>query len=324
VVEESKDKGLARVHSCALLQVSVRRVERWRACEAATGSMAYAAPGPKRPWNALVPQEREAVRAFAAREDTVDLSLQAVAIKGGEQGLFFLSASSVRSILAADGLLADRRPAVRGHGGRVKPARPDVLDGPNQCWCWDISYILTDVLRCFWFLYVMLDEWSRKAVAWRISQSLAATEAKLLCNDAVLTEGILDAPPLSRPIVVNDRGVQMKAKPVTQMFADLGMHQAFARPRTPNDNPFVESFFSTVKTAPAYPQRFPAFDSAPVLAYFSRFFAWYNNEHYHSRIGYVHPVDMHEGRAPDILRLRKRNLVLQHACRKAFWTGGII
>jgi putative transposase len=320
VVEDSKRQGIARVRSCGLLQVSVRRVERWRARTAITGTMSYAKPGPKRPWNALVPQERRAVRAFVARADTVDLSLQAIAIKGGEQSLFFLSASSVRSILAHDGLLVDRRSPVRSHGNRVKPARPAVLDGPNQCWCWDISYILTDVRRCFWFLYVMLDEWSRKVVTWRIAATLAAREALLLLNDAVLAEGILEAPPLSRPIVVNDRGIQMKAKPVAQMFTDLGITQAFARPRTPNDNPFVESLFSTLKTAPAYPQYFSAFDPSPVADYFSRFFPWYNREHYHSRIGYVHPIDKHEGRAPEILRQRKQHLTSQHDNRKLFWT----
>ena len=319
-MDESKRQGITRVRSCGLLQVSVRRVERWRARTVATGAMAYTKPGPKRPWNAIMSQERDAVRAFVAPEETVDLSLQAIAIKGGEQGLFFLSASSVRSILAADGILSDRRSPVRGHGGRVKPARPAVLDGPNQCWCWDISYILTDVRRCFWYLYVMLDEWSRKAVAWHISPSLAATEAMLLCNDAVIAECILEAPPLSRPIVVNDRGIQMKAKPVKQMFVDLGITQAFARPHTPNDNPFVESFFSTVKTSPDYPQFFPATDQKLVLDYFSRFFPWYNNEHYHSRIGYVHPIDMHEGRAPGILEQRKRGLVVQHGKRKTYWT----
>lgn len=320
VVDDSKRQGLARVHSCMLLQVSVRRVERWRARKAASGALSYAKPGPRRPWNALVPQEHHAVRAFVAREDTVDLSLQAIAIKGGELGLFSLSASSVRSILADDGLLADRRRPVHSRGGRVKPARPAVLDGPNQCWCWDISYIATDVRRWFWFLYVMLDEWSRKVLAWRVVQSLAAAEARLLINDAVLAEGILDAPPALRPVAINDRGVQMTAKPVVQMLADLGISQALARPRTPNDNPFVESLFSTIKTAPAYPQSFAALDPQPVLDYFSRFFAWYNTEHYHSRIGYVHPNDMHERRAPEILRRRKQNLTFQHNNRKLFWT----
>ena len=319
VIEDAKRQGLVRVKSCELLQVSVRRVERWRARAAASGSMTYAAPGPKRPWNAIMPEEREAVRAFVARADTVDLSLQALAIKGGELGLFDLAASSVRTILAADGLLTNRRSSIRCHGGRVKPARPVVLDGPNQCWCWDISYILTDVPRWFWFLYVMLDEWSRKVLAWRVVASSTAVEAQGLCHDAVIAEGLLEAPPARQLVVVNDRGIQMTAKPVTQMFIDLGMHQTFARPHTPNDNAFIESLFSTVKTAPDYPQRFTALDPQPALDYFSRYFAWYNAEHYHSRIGYVHPLDMHEGRAPAIILQRKQNLRVQHHARKQFW-----
>jgi transposase InsO family protein len=329
VIEDAKRQGLVRVKSCELLQVSVRRVERWRARGAATGSMTYAAPGPQHPWNAIMPQEREAVLIFVARADTVDLSVQAIAIKGGELKLFCLSASAVRSILAAAGLLTNRRPLIRRHGARVKPARPAVLDGPNQCWCWDISYILTEVPRWFWFLYVMLDEWSRKVVAWRVVASSAAIEAKGLCHDAVVAEGLLDVPPAQRPVVVNDRGVQMKAKPVMQMFSDLGMLQTFARPHTPNDNAFIESLFSTVKTAPSYPQFFSALDPQPALDYFSRYFAWYNAEHYHSRIGYVHPIDMHEGRAPAIILQRKQRLTSQHNNRKLYWktvnlTGGAL
>ena len=319
-VDEAKDQGLARSHACKLLVLSRRRLERWRARTEATGTMDYIAPGPKRSWNAVMPRERDAVRAFVAREDTVDLSLQSLSIKGGELGLFSLSASSVRSIMAADRTLVDRRRPVRINGGRVRPARPTVIDGPNQCWCWDISYILTGLPRWFWYLYVMLDEWSRKVVAWRIAPSLAAAEAELLCDAAVTTERIIEAPPVRQLVVVNDRGVQMTAKPVMQMFSDLGMRQTFARPHRPNDNPFVESLFSTLKTSPDYPQEFPPFDEIPVLAYFSSFFPWYNCEHYHSRIGYVHPFDKHEGRAPEILLRRKQNLTFQHNNRKMFWT----
>ena len=321
VIDDSKQQGIARSRSCILLQISVRRVERWRARVTTAGSMRYATPGPARSWNAILSEERAAVVEFVGREATVDLSLQALAIKGAESGLFFVSASSVRAIMSDAHVLSDRRALVRRHGSRVKPARPADLDGPNQCWCWDISYLATDIPRWFWFLYVMLDEWSRKVVAWRVGSSLAADEARCLCHEAVVAEGLLDAPPAGWPVVVNDRGVQMKAKPVQQMFKDLGIVQTFARPHTPNDNPFIESLFSTVKTAPEYPGRFPALDPKPVTDYNARFFTWYNNDHYHSRIGYVHPVDKHQGRASGILAQRKAQLTLQHQKRKLFWTS---
>ena len=90
---------------------------------------------------------------FVAQEETVDYSFQMLALKGSEQGLFFMSASSVRSILMVAELAKDRIGRKRS-GVTSKPNRPDELTGPNQCWCWDISYLKTDIKRVFWYLYV--------------------------------------------------------------------------------------------------------------------------------------------------------------------------
>lgn len=121
------------------------------------------------------------------------------------------------------------------------------------------------------------------------------------------------------PVVVNDRGSQMKAKDFKQMLKDLGIMQTFSRPRTPNDNPFVESLFGTVKTAPAYPGWFPSEDDTVVKQYFDGYFWWYDNEHYHSRIGYVTPVQKHTGQAEKIIRQRKNQLTAQRERRKQYW-----
>jgi putative transposase len=206
-----------------------------------TGGMAYEKPGPRHAAHALMPVEREAVKDYAGREATVDYSLQVLSIKGAAAGLFCLSASSVRSILMQEGLGQDRRNLCR-QGARQKPNRPEELTGPNQCWCWDISYLKTDMLRVFWYLYVVLDEWSRKVVAWRVSNTLAMEQALGLVDDAIIAEGLLDVPEDKRPVVVNDNGKQMKAKPVQQMFVDLGMHQTFARPSTPVIIPLLRRY----------------------------------------------------------------------------------
>ena len=255
------------------------------------------------------------------REETVDYSLQMLALKGAEEGLFCMSASTVRTILHQESLAEDRTGRQR-RGVRGKPNRPDELTGPNQCWCWDMSYLKTDILRVFWYLYVMLDEWSRKVVAWRVSRSLAAEEALGLIDSAIITENLLEVPEERLPVVVNDRGSQMKAKEVKQMFADLGLTQLFARPRTPNDNPFVEALFGTVKTAPVYPGWFPSNDGNVVTDYFHQYFTWYNHEHYHSRIGYVTPVQKHMGQAEEIIRQRKDRLAAQREQRKQYWLLG--
>jgi len=326
VIAYAKQAGIAKEQTCTLLQINVRRTLRWETRMNSTGTLAYAKPGPQQSVHAIVPTERAALREFVGREETVDYSFQMLALKGAEHGLFFMSASSVRTILM-DAELADDRTGRRRSGATSKPNRPEELTGPNQCWCWDISYIKTDIKRVFFFLYVMLDEWSRKVIAWRVSRSLAHEEALSLIDDAMIAENLLETPQEQLPVVVNDRGTQMKAKEVKQMFMDLGLTQTFSRPSTPNDNPFIESLFSTTKRAPTYPGWFPSNDNAGVVDYFGRYFHWYNNEHYHSRIGYVTPIQKHNGQAEGIIKQRKNQLTAQRQQRKKYWlsqslTGG--
>lgn len=326
MVAYAKQAGINKEQTCTLLQINVRRIERWETRMKSTGTIAYAKPGPQQPVHAILPNERAALRDFVGQEETVDYSFQMLALKGAEQELFFMSASSVRSILV-DSELADDRTGRRRSGVTSKPNRPEELTGLNQCWCWDISYIKSDIKRVFWYLYVMLDEWSRKVIAWRVSKSLAHEEALSLIDDAMIAENLLETPQEQLPVVVNDRGTQMKAKEVKQMFMDLGLTQTFSRPRTPNDNPFIESLFSTTKRAPAYPGWFPSNDNEGVVEYFDRYFRWYNSEHYHSRIGYVTPNQKHTGQADGIIKQRKKQLTAQRQRRKQYWlsqsiTGG--
>jgi transposase InsO family protein len=323
VVAYAKASGIAKYQTCELLQIHVRRIERWEARQKQSGNMDYRKPGPTKALHAIMPAEQQALVDFVGHEETIDYSFQMLALKGAEQGLFFMSASSVRLILQDTGL-GDDRTGRRRLGAGAKPNRPEELTGPNQCWCWDLSYLKTDVLRVFWYLYVMLDEWSRKVIAWRVSRSLACEEALRLIDDAILAENLLEAPENQMPVVVNDRGSQMKAKEVKQMFTDMGLTQTFSRPRTPNDNPFVESLLGTVKTAPVYPGWFPYDDESVVQEYFGKYFPWYNNEHYHSRIGYVTPVQKHMGQAEAIIAERKRQLTNQKEIRKLYWSSRML
>jgi putative transposase len=130
-----------------------------------------------------------------------------------------------------------------------------------------------------------------------------------------LSHRILDLPEDQRPELINDRGRQMKAKPIQRLCEDHGMPQLFARPRTPNDNPFIESAFSTVKRAAAYPGRF--LDADQAQAYFKDYFAWYDTEHYHSGIDYVTPQQAHQGLRPKIVAQRRRQKMAQRRRRRA-------
>ena len=147
-----------------------------------------------------------------------------------------------------------------------------------------------------------------------VSWNQSAEQSAQLLECALLSENILDLPKDQRPEIINDRGRQMKAKPIKQMFDTHKMAQLFARPRAPNDNPFMESAFSTIKTASQYPERF--LDCAEATKYFDRFFAWYNSEHYHSGIDYVTPDQCHRGLRDQIVSQRRASLAKQRNLRK--------
>jgi len=152
-----------------------------------------------------------------------------------------------------------------------------------------------------YYLYVLLDWYSRKVIAWHISEYLSSGEAQTLWDKGILAEG-LKGEELPRSLC--DRGSQMRSTSTKAFFMTLGVHQYFSRPRTPNDNPQIEAFFSTVKNFPEYPGRFSSIKEAE--EYFEKFFNWYNTEHYHTGIGMVTPQDRHTGRDIEIIKERER------------------
>jgi len=250
---------------------------------------------------------------MAKKEKYADLAHRILAVTAWDLGIFFVSFSSVYRILCSANLMT-MRGSQRPHNGRSIPPVRKELTGPNQRWCWDISYLPTYENGLFLYLYLLLDEYSRKAIAWLVSWHQSAEEARYLLEEGLINENILDLPEHQRPEVINDRGRQMKAKPIKRMFEDHGMPQLFARPRTPNDNPFVESLLSTVKRAPEYPGRF--LDREQAAEYFNRYFPWYNTEHLHSGIDYVTPEQCHQSLRDLIVARRKADLNNQRRFRK--------
>ena len=290
-----------------------RRVSRWQKRLKEEENFANRKSGPKYPLHRLLPEEREAVLNMAKKESYADLGHRALAVTAWDLEVFFVSFSTVYRILRSENLVG-MRGVSHPHNARSLPPHRKDITGPNQRWCWDISYLRTDEKWIFLYLYVLLDEYSRKVVHWLVSWHETKEEARRLLEGGLIAENILDLPENERPQVINDRGSQMKAKSIKTMFKDHHMPQLFARPRTPNDNPFVESLFGTVKTSPQYPNRF--LDVEEANKYFHRFFLWYNKEHLHSGIDYVTPEQCHQGLRENIVAQRKENLNKQRLIRK--------
>lgn len=283
-----------------MLQIEERRVRHWFV----RPILADVKPGPVHAPHALLPEEREAIIAIAKDERYVDDSHRVLTAKCIDSGIIAMSASTTYRVMRDEGLTTDRSGRSYRNGNSRKPDRPE-LTGPDQRWCWDISYLLTLVPGVFLYLYVLLDEYSRKVVAFRISWSLANAEGKELVDEGIEKEG-LTLEQVALLTLFNDRGTQMKAKPFKKFLEDLGISQKFARPRTPNDNPFVESLFSTTKGAPAYPGAFT--DDVEAIIYFTAYFDFYNNVRLHGEIGYVTPAQRHCGEDKAILALRSDRL----------------
>jgi putative transposase len=313
VIDTAKAAGISITRTCTLLMIDRRRVTRWQMKMKNGDSIDNLKPGPREPVNRLLPVEREAVLAMAIRTEYADMSHRILAVTAWDLNIFFVSFSSVYRILLSENLTT-MRGVQRKHNGRSIPPVRKTLTGPNQRWCWDISYLPTMEKGVFLYLYLLLDEYSRKAISWLISWRQTAEEARELLEEGLINENILDLPEDQRPEVFNDRGRQMKAKPIKIMFEENHMPQMFARPRTPNDNPYIESMFGTIKGSPQYPGGFLDRDEA--VQYFREYFNWYIYEHLHSGIDYVTPDQCHNGLREGIVSRRKRKLKKQLEYRK--------
>ena len=314
VIATSQDQGVSARRSCAILVISHRRIVRWQAHERQGLGLADGTPGPQEALHRMLPEEIECIAAMAISQEYMDLSHRILAVTAGEKGLFFASFSTVYRVLKARDLMTARGPS-RPHNGHSKPPVRKDLTGPNQRWCWDISYLMTPEKGMYLYLYLLLDEFSRKALHWRIGWTQTTTEARLLLEGGLERENILDLPEDQRPELLNDRGRQMKAKPIRQLCEDHHMPQLFSRPRTPNDNPFIESAFSTVKRAPEYPGQF--LDDGEAGTYFESYFDWYNHQHYHSGLDYVTPHQAHAGLRGKIVARRLSQQLAQRLRRRA-------
>lgn len=301
ICDKAKDDGIPFVKCCSLLRISERRVQRWRNLEV----LEDAKPGPVKAPHALLEEERYSILSMARDEEFMDDSHRVLAAKAADLGLFHASASSVYSVMSENDLTNDRTEKQKRNGSSKPPDRVDI-DGPNQRWCWDISYVSTTVKGDFLYLFALLDEYSRKLVAWRISWNMTHKEGMELLQEGLEDEE-LDDIDVALPDLINDRGTQMKAKPFMQLCEDLGIGQKFSRPRTPNDNPYIESFFSIVKGDSNYPRTF--IDDIGAIAYFTAYFDYYNHSRLHGGINMVTPIQKHTGVDKVIIQKRKVGLI---------------
>ena len=252
------------------------------------------------PARALSPGEKMIVLEALNSERFCDTAPAAVYATLLDEGVFLCSTRTMYRILADAGQVRERRDQLR-HPSYSKPELLAI--SANQVWSWDITKLKGPVKWTYYYLYVILDIFSRYVVGWMVATRESSELARRLIDETCDKQGI-------EPGMLTlhaDRGSSMKSKPVALLLTDLGVTKTHSRPYTSNDNPYSEAQFKTLKYRPGFPRRFGSIEDARFFC--QTFFTWYNTTHRHSGIGYMTPESVHYGCARRITESRQFTLL---------------
>jgi putative transposase len=240
--------------------------------------------------------EREAILALLNSERFADLSPREIYATLLDEGVYLCSWSTLYRILREQGQTRRRRDQLR----RTAYTKPELLaTQPRQLWSWDITKLKGPATWTYYYLYVIIDVYSRYVVGWMIAERESAELAEALIAETCLREQI--AP--EQLTIHADRGAAMTSKTVAELLTDLGVAKTHSRPSVSNDNPFSEAQFKTLKYHPSYPARFGSLVDARAWA--RAFFPWYNEAHHHSGLGLLTPAQVHVGEVATVLASRQ-------------------
>jgi transposase InsO family protein len=294
LIDEAVAAGARLAKACEVVGISNRTLERWRTDEECIDRRA----GPKHaPAHQLSEAEKQKILEVANSPEFRDKSPKQIVPTLADRGEYIASEASFYRVLREHDQLA--------HRGRARPptaSRPKelVAKAPNQIWCWDITYMRAAVRGSFYFLYLVVDVFSRKIVAWTVELEESQDFAVDMIDRAVREHRV----PENTLVLHADNGGPLKASMMVATLQRLGIVPSFSRPRVSDDNAYAEALFKTLKYRPAYPRKpFATIDDA--RRWVDDFVRWYNSEHLHSAIRYVTPDDRHAGRDVAILAARK-------------------
>lgn len=292
ILDEAVASGARLAPACAMLELSIRTVQRWRdRPEDARPQACRPAPA-----NQLSEDERHHLLAVANEPAHAQMTPHQIVPKLADEGIFLASESTFYRVLKAA-----RQTTHRGRSKAPQRRAPTThcATGPNQVWCWDITWMPSTIKGRYFYWYMVKDIHSRLLVANEVHEGESADHASELLTKACLRERIA-----GRPLVLHsDNGSAMKGSVMLATLYELGVCASFSRPRVSNDNAYAEALFRTAKYCPLWPERpFDTLEEA--RAWVNRFVAWYNHEHRHSALNYVTPSQRHAGHADRLLAAR--------------------
>jgi putative transposase len=312
-IDEARQSGARQSKACEVMFISAKTYQRWGRPENQQDGRLQAKHEPA---NRLTELERQRMITLANEPEYADLSPSKIVPKLADEGRYIASESSFYRVLKAHKQLRHRQTS-KPHRVIKKP-RALIATAPNQLYSWDITYLPTMVRGLFFYLYLVMDIYSRKVVGWQVYESESSALAADLMTDICRHEGVVPG----QVILHSDNGSPMKGASLLATLQQLGVIPSYSRPSVSNDNPYSESLFRTLKYRPQYPEQGFA-DLTAARIWVSEFVGWYNTQHLHSAIQFVTPDQRHRGQDRDILAKRKR--VYQEARSKnpGRWSGDI-
>jgi putative transposase len=312
-IDEACAAGARVSEACRVVEFSPRTLQRWREEDSVKADGRQQAGQQREPANKLSEEERRQILAVANEPEFARMPPSQIVPILADRGRYIASESSFYRVLREAGQLAHR-----GKAKAPKRRRPTPLqaDAANQLWSWDITYLATTIKGQFFYLYLIMDIYSRKIVGWEVYATESAEQAALVFRKAHLREGV-SADSL---VLHSDNGSPMKGATMLATLQQLGVMPSFSRPSVSNDNPYSEAMFKTLKYHPGFPDKpFDNLDEA--RQWVSGFQRWYNEIHRHSALKFVTPGQRHRG--DDIAILEQRKAVYEAARARCTerWSG---
>ena len=295
LIDRAVDSGARLKKAAAIMGLSARTIIRWRQ----QGGGQDQRKGPlTTPANKLSNHERQQILDTANSAPFRDLSPKQIVPKLADRGFYLASESTFYRVLKEHKMLTHRqasKPAV------MHRSKEHVASGPDQVWSWDITYLQTSVKGLFFYLYMIVDVWSRKIIAAQVFDKESMDHSSMLLAHACMLHGVEP----DKLVLHSDNGGPMKGATMLATLHKLGIIPSFSRPSVSNDNPYSESLFRTMKYRPEYPSK-PFDNIEQAQSWVDEFVFWYNTQHLHSSIRYVTPDDRHFGREKHILANRRK------------------
>jgi transposase InsO family protein len=315
-IEQAHAEGSRLKPACELVGIDVRTLQRWKAGDGLVRGDRRPEAVHATPAHALSEVERAHILAVANAPRFAAIPPARIVPMLADEGVYLASESSFHRVLRGAGQ--------SGHRGRAKapqasrPPTTHVAAKPNEVWCWDMTFLPATVGGAWFYLYLILDLYSRKIVGFEVHDSDSAEHAAHLVRRTALAEGIHAA--ADKPVLHGDNGATLKATTVLAMLHWLEIKPSYSRPRVSDDNAYAEALFRTAKYRPEFPARGFA-DLSAARAWAVAFVHWYNIEHRHSGIRYVTPAQRHAGADHDLLAARHAVYVSAREANPRRWSG---